>query len=170
MSLFSRILLCYDATREGRRALRYGAELAQQLHADTHLLAVLESAHWLHGFDALAADALSIEERAAKEILSEGVSKLKASGVTATGHFAVGSPIDQIARVAHALKVDLIVVGHRRCGLLARWWAGPGHGLLLDRVSCSILVAIDPSDAEVPELAQSEASSQADAAGRAQHQ
>jgi len=44
------------------------------------------------------------------------------------------------------LKADLIVVGHKPCGVLARWWAGPGNGLLLDRVSCSVLVAIAPSD------------------------
>ena len=169
MTLFSRILLCYDATREGRRALRYGAELAQHLQAETHLLAVLGNAYWLRGFDAMAAEAPLVEEQSAREILSEGVSKLKARGVVAIGHFATGSPIDQIARVARELNVNLIVVGHRRCGLLARWWAGQGHGLLLDRVSCSILVAIDPAEPEVPELAENEADERTDVIGLPAH-
>ena len=34
------MLLCYDSTLEGRRALLQGAELAQALGAETHLLAV----------------------------------------------------------------------------------------------------------------------------------
>jgi hypothetical protein len=44
------------------------------------------------------------------------------------------------------LGVDLIVVGHRPCGPIARWWAGPGNSQLLDRVDCSILVSIDPAE------------------------
>ena len=44
MTSFNRILLCYDATREGRRALREGADLARECHAQTHLLAVLDQA------------------------------------------------------------------------------------------------------------------------------
>ena len=37
---YNNILLCYDSTREGRRALLQGAELAQKLSAETHLLAI----------------------------------------------------------------------------------------------------------------------------------
>jgi nucleotide-binding universal stress UspA family protein len=145
MALFSRILLCYDGTREGRRALLYGAELARERQAKTHLLAVLDNAYWLRGFDALAMEAASIEEQSARDILSEGVERLKAYGVDAVGHLATGSPIERISQMARELNVDLVVVGHRRCGMLARWWAGQGHGLLLDKVPCSVLIAIEPT-------------------------
>lgn len=148
MPLFSRILLCYDGSRDGRRALRYGAELARRIGAEAHLLAVLEHAYWIQGFDAVAGDAQMVEEQSAREILREGVDRLRACGIETTGHFATGSPIDQIARMANALHVDLIVVGHSRCGVLKRWWAGNGNGLLLDKVSCSVLVAIDQGEAE----------------------
>jgi hypothetical protein len=40
MAPFNRILLCYDATPEGRLALRCGAALAQQLQTETHLLSI----------------------------------------------------------------------------------------------------------------------------------
>lgn len=143
---FNRILLCYDTTREGRRALRFGADLAQQLGAETHLLAVRDNSYLMAGYDVLVAEAVTVEERVAQEILQEGVEKLEARGVTAVGHFAIGNPIDQIPSFANRFKVDLIVVGHRPCGTLARWWMGPGNGLLLDRVSCSVLVAIDPAE------------------------
>lgn len=149
MALFARILLCYDGTREGRRALLYGAELARERQAETHLLAVLDNAYWIRGFDAVAADASSIEDESARKILTEGVARLQASGVSVVGHLATGSPIDRISQMARELNVDLIVVGHRRCKMLERWWAGQGHGLLLDKASCSVLVAIDPGVPEV---------------------
>ena len=92
MALLSRILLCYDATREGRRALRYGAELVQHLQAETHLLAVLGNAYWIRGFEAMAAEAPLVEEQSAREIPSEGVSKLKARRVAAIGPFCDRQP------------------------------------------------------------------------------
>jgi nucleotide-binding universal stress UspA family protein len=154
---FNRILLCYDTTREGRRALRYGADLAQQLGAQTHLLAVRDNAYLTVGYDVLVAQAAEAEEQLAKDILHEGVERLKARGVSATGYFAIGNPLDQIPHFAERLKADLIVVGHKPCGVLARWWNGPGNGLLLDRVKCSVLVAIAPVDDPADVLAEAAA-------------
>jgi len=35
-----------------------------------------------------------------------------------------------------------VVVGHRARSGMSRWWMGAGNTPLLDRVSCSILVAV----------------------------
>jgi nucleotide-binding universal stress UspA family protein len=85
------------------------------------------------------------ERQQIMDILKEGVERLKARGLAATGHLACGRPIDQIPIFAERLGVDLIVIGHRPCGPVARWWAGPGNAQLLDRVTCNILVSIDPA-------------------------
>jgi nucleotide-binding universal stress UspA family protein len=151
MISYRRILLCYNATREGRCALRLGAELARQLGAETHPLAVLDDAAWARGLDTVPAVPFELEEMSAKEVLQEGVDKLAQLGVAASGHFAVGNPMTQIPRFAQELRIDLIVVGHHRSGLLARWWTGQDDGRLLDRVSCSVLVAMEP---EPPEARQ----------------
>jgi nucleotide-binding universal stress UspA family protein len=142
MACYKCILLCYDSTREGRRALIQGAELAQQLGAETHLLAVA-SAVGRAGVGQPSDLAMREEEEAIKQVLREGVERLRARGLKATGHLAFGRPIDQIPAVARGLGVDLIVVGYRPCGLMERWWAGPGNEQLLDLVNCSILVSID---------------------------
>lgn len=146
MSSFGRILLCYDATREGRRALRHGASLAEQMNAETHLLAVLNNPAWSQGADISSAVPFDALEQSAREILRDGVEKLAARGVIATPHFAIGDPLDHIPFFARELKVDLIVVGHRRSGPVRRWWSGKNDRLLLDRVSCAVLVAMDPED------------------------
>ena len=144
MGAFNKILLCYDSSREGRRALIQGAELAQQVGAETHLLAVAPRLGTM--VDAPSALAMSHQEKDIKEVLHEGVERLRSRGLVAKGHLVFGTAMDEIPAVAQQLGVDLIVIGHRPCGPIARWWAGPGNAQLLDRVACSILVSIDPED------------------------
>lgn len=148
MATYQRILLCYNATREGRCALRLGARLAHQLGAETHLLAVLDDSAWARGIDVIPTVSFTLEEESAKEVLREGVNKLAELGVAASGHLAIGNPMTQIPRFAEELRIDLIVVGHHRSGLLARWWTGQDDGRLLDRVSCSVLVAMEDVESD----------------------
>ncbi|MGF6754170.1 universal stress protein [Paraburkholderia sp. GAS334] len=142
MAPFNRILLCYDATPEGQLALRCGAALAQQLHAETHLLSIFDCTYWSSGFDVLSSMKFEIDEQAARETLREGIERLRAWGVTATGHYSTGNAVDHISRLADSLKVDLIVIGHHPHGFFARWWEGENHALLLDRVSCGVLFEV----------------------------
>jgi nucleotide-binding universal stress UspA family protein len=155
MASFNRILLCYDSTPEGRRALRQGAELAVMLGAETHLLAIASNEPSVVGeamagatmVGAGAAIAGLLEnQKTVKDLLDDGVQRLQALGLFATGYLAFGSAVDEIAAAAQTLGVDLIVVGHKTRGALARWWAGPGESRLLDLVGCSVLVSIDPTD------------------------
>jgi nucleotide-binding universal stress UspA family protein len=58
--------------------------------------------------------------------------------------------MDHIPAMANQLNVDLLVVGHRPQGMLARWWLRGASNTyaLLDQVRCSIHVAMDQSDTE----------------------
>jgi nucleotide-binding universal stress UspA family protein len=148
MAAFTRILMCYDATREGRRALREGKELALECRAQTHLLAVLDQSPLQWGADIASAIPYEAAQAAAKEILEDGVTRLRALGLEATGHFAVGRAVDEIARASATFNADLIVLGHHRRGPFKRWWEGRDDRQLLDRVSCSVLVVTAPEAAE----------------------
>lgn len=156
MPTFNRILLCYDGTREGQHALKDGASLAQELHAQVHVLSVLNHSAWMQGADITSSVPVELITESARSLLDEGLKKLAARGLMATGHFAVGDPLDQIPLLANELKVDLIVVGHRHSRGLARWWGGRSDGLLLDRVSCSVLVTMGPeTDAQAAVASES---------------
>lgn len=139
---FDRILLCYDATPEGQHALRCGAALASQLGAEAHLLSILELAWWPAGYDAFSSMKFDVDEDAAKEILEDGIAQLASWGVTATGHFSVGSAAEQIANLANSLNADLIVIGHRHRGMVTRWLARGSHLELLEHVSCGVLFEV----------------------------
>ncbi|WP_042272738.1 universal stress protein [Paraburkholderia heleia] len=143
MASYSRILLCYNATRQGRKALHEGAALALGLNAEAHLLAVVDQMGWAANYDAPLVNVDAIEQQTAQEILREGVADLASRGVFARGHLAIGDPMEQIPSYAEFLNVDLIVLGHHKIGRLARWWRRDTERLLLDRVRCGVLVVID---------------------------
>jgi nucleotide-binding universal stress UspA family protein len=155
MSLFDRILLCYDGTASGQATLRCGSALARQMNAEAHVLAILDCCDWSGGLGVPGAVEFDLDAQAATEILRDGVAKMRNSGVAATGHLLVGNPLDEIARLANILKVDLIVIGHRSGSAFARWWTRDNHAVLLRRVSCGVLFEDAPAvPKEIAELSE----------------
>lgn len=144
---YRKILLAYNGSAEGKRALVECAELANFLHAETHLLAVASmppSLFLTEGF--VPEELLEEEKKRTQTVLDEGIANLKSQGFSATGHLAVGEPVEEICRKAKELGVDLIVVGHNQnTSFAARWWKGSVGASLLDYAPCSILIALSRS-------------------------
>lgn len=138
--MYQRILLAFDGSREGRVALTEGIELAALCKAEVHLLSVLE----MTGARAMEAGIHPHETDHFQRFLDEGLEQLRRKGIEEpVGHFASGPPAEHIARLAKHIDADLVVVGHRHRGLLARWWQGSTSQQLLDHTDCSILVAFE---------------------------
>jgi len=141
---YRKILLAYNGSAEGKRALLECAELANFLHAETHLLAVASmppSLFLTEGF--VPEELLEEEKKRTQQVLDEGIASLKERGFAAAGHLAVGEPVEEICRRAKELAVDLVVVGHnQKTSFAARWWKGSVGASLLDYSSCSILIAL----------------------------
>ena len=70
-----------------------------------------------------------------------GLERLKQLGVPATGELLRGEPTPLIIDRVRQLKIDLVVLGHRRQSFLNRWWSGGSGGYIVDGISCSLLVA-----------------------------
>ena len=139
--MYRKVLLCYDGSAEGRKALREGAELARAMGCEAYLLAICRSLIASSVPEGVTPQLASCEETIAKALLDEGVQKLNELGVRAQGTLVFGDPLVHIPHYARQIAADLIVVGHRPRGRLARWWSGSREQTLLDLVSCSILVA-----------------------------
>jgi nucleotide-binding universal stress UspA family protein len=138
--MYNKVLLAYDGSIEGRRALREGAKLAQLCRAEVFLLAVVE----INSIASLEGGlAIPIDEQIAnyKGILAEGVERLKALGFSPTARLGMGAPGEEIAEVAKEIGANLVVVGHRPQGPLARWWFGSVGTYLVKHLRCSVLVA-----------------------------
>ena len=138
--MYKRVLLAYDGSIEGRRALREGAKLAQFCGAEVFLLAVVEPSF---GATLEGGVIIPMDEQIAtyKEILAEGVKRLKAMGFSPTARLGMGAAGEQIAGVAKEIGANLVVVGHRPTGPLARWWFGSVGSYLIRHLHCSVLVA-----------------------------
>lgn len=142
--MYQTVLLCYDGSPDGHKALDEGVDIVQRCGATAHLLAIAPiyptDAEGLTSPELLEADCADF-----KQMLDEGVASLQAAGIQVVGHLAQGRPIEVIARFAQELNADLIVVGHRHQGRLARWWRGSVGSSLVDLAPCSVLVAVDTS-------------------------
>jgi len=146
--MYQTILLCYDGARESRAALEEGAEIAERLGAEAHLLAVNPPMTGEFVIEAVMSEAVLAERRrVAEAILREGVDCLRQRRLTAEGHLAFGDPAAQIADCARRIGADLVVVGHRPRSGLARWWEASVGQSLMDASPCSVLVALGPKPA-----------------------
>lgn len=159
--MFSNFLLAYDGTREGREALREATALAKRVAAKVHLLSVVHlTPGELMAEGALAGGMLEYEETETRRILAEGVAVLRSDGLEADGTVSLGpNPAHAIADMARQIGADLIVIGHREQGILARLWQGSVGQQLIAHAPCSVLVAIASradslSDRATPATAQ----------------
>jgi nucleotide-binding universal stress UspA family protein len=143
--MYRRVLLCYDGTAEGRKALREGAQVAIAMKAETFLLAICRNTVASTPPEGMTPELVNCQHESAAALLREGVEKLQAHGLTVEGELVIGDPLEQIPAAAKRLSVDLIVVGHRTRGRLARWWADSPQQTLLNLISCSILVSCNSS-------------------------
>jgi nucleotide-binding universal stress UspA family protein len=142
--MFKRILLAYDGSESGRRALLECGEVANLTRADIKLLAVTPSMPPVYvGEGFIPTDTLDAEKERFREVLDDGIGQLEAQGFVCQGQLSFGEPVDEIARVAREWSADLIVVGHRRAGSWAeRWWRGSLSKSLVEIAPCSVLVAV----------------------------
>jgi nucleotide-binding universal stress UspA family protein len=138
--LYKKVLLAYDGSVEGRLALREGAKLAQYCGAEVFLLAVVEPSF---GATLEGGVMVPIDDQIAtyQAILDEGVRRLQAIGFSPTARLGMGAAGQEIAGVAEEIGANLVVVGHRPTGPLARWWFGSVGSYLIKHLRCSVLVA-----------------------------
>lgn len=143
--MYRRILLAYDGSEAGQKALLDCDEIAQMHKAEIFLVAVMPPAAALIGGEGFVYDARREEEdrRRYQEVLDDGLKRLTDKGHRTSGEVVVGEAVDEIARYAKKIDADLIVVGHKHLdSWAARWWRGSLSKSLIEHAPCSVLVVI----------------------------
>ncbi len=143
--MYKRILLAYDGSDAGQRALLDCQDIAQWSHAELNLIAVMPSAMSFVGLEGGVYD-MELEEREKAKhqaVLDDGLRRLQQAGYAAKGEVLVGEAVDEITRYAKQMEADLVVVGHKHLdSWAARWWRGSISGALIEHAPCSVLVVI----------------------------
>lgn len=143
--MYKRILLAYDGSDSGQKALLDCQDIAQWSHAELFLIAVMPSTV---NFGALEGGVFDreLEERQKKKyqmVLDEGLKRLSDGGNPARGELLIGESIDEITKYARKIDANLIVVGHKHLdSWAARWWRGSISGALIEHAHCSVLCVI----------------------------
>lgn len=143
--MYQRILLAYDGSESGQKALLDCHDIAQWSKAELFLIAVRPLPAAPIGIEGGFFDGAREEEEKQRyqEILDDGLRRLRDSGHTVQGEVLVGDQVDEITDYAKKIKADLIVVGHKHLdGWAARWWRGSSSPALIEHSPCSVLVVI----------------------------
>lgn len=143
--MYKRILLAYDGSAPGQKALLDCSEIAQWSKAELFLVAVMPgpvtpiaTEGWVYTPES---DPAQRDEY--QGVLDSGLQRLRDAGLNAAGEVVSGSPVDEIVRHAEKVGADLIIVGHRHLDSWAeRWWRGSMSKVLIEQSPCSVLVAI----------------------------
>ncbi|MCK1638929.1 universal stress protein [Bradyrhizobium sp. 157] len=139
--MYQKILLAFDGSPDGREALVQAESLASACGATVHLLAIIDPSESM-----LVVEAMPFipdnQRFVIQTVLDEGVKRLQRAGCTATSELKYGNPAEQIILSAREIDADLIVVGHRDQGTLARWLNGSVGESILHQLPCSLLVAV----------------------------
>jgi nucleotide-binding universal stress UspA family protein len=145
--MFKRVLLCYDGSEVGRRALKRGAELAILVGAQVYVLSIIPSGVADAAVVAGAAGHACLVDEAggSRKLLDESVGWLKARGVSAEGYLASGNTIEQIIAFSRRLAIDLIVLGRYPQPSGGFWWGAPNRASLAERANCCVFVAVNVS-------------------------
>jgi nucleotide-binding universal stress UspA family protein len=145
--MYRNILLAYDGSPDGCEALDQVAALASMSGATVRLLAVIEPPVAM-----LLMEGVSIapenDLRNVQQILGEGEEWLARAGCAATSEIKRGDPAEQIILSARENHADLIVLGHRDQGTIARWLNGSVGSSVLHSPPCSVLVAVKATRAK----------------------
>ena len=148
--MFKTIVLAYDGSAECRNALQEGIVLANRFNATCYLFAVVPPPPSLSMVAGpLPNGMLERETQRMSEVLDRGVSRLRETGLTVTGALRMWEePNEAIADFATEVGADLVIVGHAKRSTFTRWWRSSVGHTLLDRLSCSLFVAMPHNEAK----------------------
>ena len=145
--MYQKILLAYDGSPDGREALAQARNLASMSGATVRLLAIIDPSE-----NMLAVEGMSFvpdnQRFVMQSVLDAGVKRLQGAGCAATNDVKYGNPAEQIVLSAREMNADLIVIGHRDQGALARWLNGSVGASILHHPPCSVLVAVKSEQAK----------------------
>ncbi len=143
--MYKRILLAYDGSEAGQRALLDCRDIAHWSQADISLVAVMSLSVGVMGIEGgyYSTEMVDQEKLRCQGTLNDGVRRLAEAGYHANGEVLVGEVVQEITRYAGTISADLIVVGHKHLNnWAARWWRGSVSSSLIEHSPCSVLVVI----------------------------
>ncbi len=140
--VFQRILVGYDGSENGDRALNRGIELAKQFSGELRIVVVADTM----SYAAYASGGMyrTFNEQTktnAENFAGSALETAKSAGIeNVYASEEEGQPADMILTLASEYKVDLIIVGRRGIRGLTRFVMGSVSTAVINNAKCDVLV------------------------------
>ncbi len=149
--MYRKILVAYNGTPESASALHECIRLNPDASAEIHLLGVINdpTPPIVGDFGTPASfnpdEQIAADKKKMDRELSLGLKILQEAGLAPIVHLEVGEPVAVIEETVRKLGIELLIVGHgRHHSWAARWWRGSTDATLIERISCTLLIAPEP--------------------------
>jgi|HigsolmetaAR203D_1030402.scaffolds.fasta_scaffold02615_4 nucleotide-binding universal stress UspA family protein len=138
--LGSRILVAYDESEHGRKALDTAARIAgQDPDVALHIVHVLEPVN-VTGFGPEIGEWLRVRRENAEKRMEELRQSLQGITNPVTVHVVDGSPGERIVHTAAEQQCDLIVMGSRGLTGIKEFFLGSVSHYVAQRSACPVLI------------------------------
>src|SRR5215212_6606369 len=130
----TKILLATDGSEDARLAAQAAADLSDKARAELHIV---------HAWQAVPHSVIDSDyyEEGARQLLKEQSQFISGSGgMVSDAHLVRGAPVDAILNLGEEIGADLIVMGSRGHGPLARLILGSVSEGVVHHASCPVLV------------------------------
>ncbi len=143
--MYKQILLAYDGSQAGQKALLDCQDIVQWSGAALTLVAVMpkEIIFGVAEGGFYDPEIHAREKKSYKNVLEQGLLTMTNAGFKVSGEVLAGDSVHEICSFARKISADLIVVGHKHeKNWVARSWGGSGSSALVEHAPCSVLMVI----------------------------
>jgi nucleotide-binding universal stress UspA family protein len=142
--MYEKIILAYDGSQEGQKALINCKEMATWGNAEIHLTSIIaETIYSIGEGTFIDSESPEIQKTERQRQLDNGVELIKKEGFKCIGALLVGNSVKEISIYAAKVSADLIVIGHKHNdSVFGRWWARSTSSNLVEESPCNVLIVV----------------------------
>src|ERR1700751_545367 len=137
--MYTKILAAKDGSPGGRKALAGAIELARQVSAELHMVAVEELPRFPASIDEIAEEKDEANHRFVP-VIDAAKAEAQAAGIAIEPHLVPGHVVDAVIGLIKQLRADLLVVGFMGHSQLYERIIGGTADRLVRLAPCAVLV------------------------------
>ncbi|AJW71163.1 universal stress protein [Nitrosopumilus adriaticus] len=138
MNNFKKILVPLDGSKYSKKALQRACEMVHAFDSQIVLIYVVEKSIPVNLLD--RKEYLQLLRKYGKKILSDANEVLSKNGISGKSLIKEGNIVNEIDKVIKEEKCNLVVVGNKGLGTVARFLLGSVSNKLSQSSSCSIMI------------------------------
>lgn len=143
--MFNKIVIPLDGSEYADKALNVAIELAGKYSASIVIVHVVPAASTLITGPEVSSAPILLNlsdelDESGRRILEEGAKRTQAAGIPVTTVMEHGNISESIIHIAEDEKADLIVIGERGLGAVARFFLGSVANKVSHHAKCPVLI------------------------------